>query len=393
MASLPVDLTSTRFRSNPYPAYERLRQAGGVHWFAHGGLTGGMWLISRYDDVAELLRSRKTSKHVGGAAARRCPYDHNLLAQDAPDHTRIRSLVMRAFTSERVAALEPAIRAIVDELLDPMIKKGGGDFVEEFAGVLPAYVIADLMGVPRRDHGRFSGWARDLLTGPDISNPRMSQVAASIASLTEYFRSLVAQRRAAPADDFISALAAECDVHGRVSDDEMLAGLILILVAGHETVVNMLANGMWVLLNQGEPYRRLQQNPELVPGAIEEVMRFESPVQRATFRATTEALTIGDVTIEKGQQVSAVIGSANRDPDQFPQPECFDIERKPNRHLGFGAGIHACVGPALARLEGKLAFQRLLERTTDIRLADTQPRWNVATGAMRALTSLPVVLT
>jgi cytochrome P450 len=392
MVSIPVDLTSTQFRSNPYPCYELLRQTGGVHWFAHGGPTGGMWLISRYDDVAELLRSRKTSKHVGGVAARRCPYDHNLLSQDALDHTRIRSLLMRAFTSERIAALEPAIRTIVDELLDPMIKKGGGDFIEEFAGVLPAYVIADLMGVPRRDHGRFSAWARDLLTGPDISNPRMSQVTASIGHLTEYFRSLVAQRRAVPADDFISALATECDVHSRVSDDEMLAGLILILVAGHETVVNMLANGMWILLNQVEPYRRLQQNPDLVPGAIEEIMRFESPVQRATFRATTEALQIGGVTIERGQQVSAVIGSANRDPDQFPEPDRFDMERKPNRHLGFGAGIHACLGPALARLEGKLAFQRLLERTRDMRLADSQPRWNVSTGAMRGLVSLPVRL-
>ncbi|MFM0040939.1 cytochrome P450 [Paraburkholderia sediminicola] len=392
MAPATLDLTSAQFRSNPYPTYETLRQAGGVHWLPHGGPTGGMWLISRYDDVAELLKTRKTSKHVNGVPVRRCPYDHNLLSQDAPDHTRIRSLVVRAFSSERIAALEPAIRTIVDELLDPMIERGSGDFIEEFAGVLPAYVIADLMGVPRSDHVRFSAWARDLLTGPDVSNPRMSQVMASIGNLTEFFRTLVAQRRRTPTDDFISALTRECDVHDRVSNDEMLAALILILVAGHETVVNMLANGMWILLDQNEPYRLLQRNPDLVPGAIEEIMRFESPVQRATFRTTTESMTISGVDIGKNQQISAVIGSANRDAEYFNQPEQFDIERRPNRHLGFGSGIHACLGPALARLEGKVAFQRLFERTRELRLADPQPHWNISTGAMRGLTSLPVLL-
>jgi cytochrome P450 len=154
----------------------------------------------------------------------------------------------------------------------------------------------------------------------------------------------------------------------------------------------MLGNGMWILLDQNEPYRLLQRNPDLVPGAIEEIMRFESPVQRTSFRVTTESMTIGGVDIPKGQQVSAVIGSANRDAEHFDQPDRFDIERHPNRHLAFGAGIHACLGPALARLEGKVAFQRLLERTRELRLADPQPRWNTSTGAMRGLTSLPILL-
>jgi cytochrome P450/2-polyprenyl-3-methyl-5-hydroxy-6-metoxy-1,4-benzoquinol methylase len=388
-----IDLTSPDFRANPYPTYAALRRAGGLHWLPHGGATGGMWLVTQYDGVAEILKQRHISKHAGASApSRRCPFDHNLLAQDAPDHTRIRGLVLRAFTSERIATLAPAIESLVDELIDRMIARSQADFVAEFAMVLPAFVIADLLGVPREDRTRFSAWSRDLLTGPDVSNPRLAQSAAGIAALTGYFRALVAQRRQAPSDDLIGALVRECDAQGAISEDEMLATLILMLVAGHETTVNMLSNGLWALLTFDDEYQRLKRNPGLMQSAIEEMLRFESPVQRATFRVTTEAMTICGVTLEKGQQVSAIIGSANRDPARFDQPDRLDIGRQPNRHIAFGLGIHACLGPALARLEGKIAFERLLARVPRLRLVDLQPNWNVATTAVRGLTSLPIQL-
>jgi cytochrome P450 len=275
-----IDLTSPGFRANPYPTYAAIRRAGGLQWLPHGGGTGGMWLVSQYDGVAEILKHRHTSKHAhgAGAPARNCPFDHNLLAQDAPDHTRIRGLVLRAFTSERIAILAPSIESLVDELIDRMIERGETDFVADFAMVLPTFVIADLLGVPREDRARFSTWSRDLLTGPDVSNPRLSQAAAGIGALTGYFRALVAQRRQVPGDDLIGALVHECDTHGVVSEDEVLATLILMLVAGHETTVNMLSNGLWALLTFDDEYHRLKRNPDLTQSAIEEMLRFESPV-------------------------------------------------------------------------------------------------------------------
>jgi cytochrome P450 len=315
-----------------------------------------------------------------------------LLAQDAPDHTRIRGLVLRAFTSERIATLAPATESLVDELIDRMVDRGEADFVAEFAMVLPAFVIADLLGVPREDRALFSAWSRDLLTGPDVSNPRLAQSAAGIAALTGYFRALVAQRRQVPGDDLVGALVRECDAHGVISEDEMLATLILMLVAGHETTVNMLSNGLWALLTFDDEYQRLRRNADLMQSAIEEMLRFESPVQRATFRVTTEAMTICGVTLEKGQQVSAIIGSANRDPARFDEPDRLDIGRQPNRNVAFGLGIHACLGPSLARLEGKIAFERLLARVPRLRLVDGEPNWNLATTAVRGLTSLPIRL-
>ncbi|MET1027706.1 MAG: cytochrome P450 [Dongiaceae bacterium] len=389
----PIDLASPAFRANPYPTYEALRRAGGVHWLPHGGSTLGMWLITSYDGVGEILKRRQISKHAacGAAPAKRTAFDHNLLAQDPPDHTRVRELFIRAFTTERLQALRPGIMALIDELIDRMLERGEGDFVADFAMLLPAFVIADLLGVPREDRERFCEWSRNILIGPDVSNGDVSKFHAAAGGLTGYFHALVSQRRQSPRDDLISEVVRLCDEHGRISEEEMLATLILLLVAGHETTVNMLGNGLWLLLRSGQ-YETLKGNRDLLPSAIEEILRFESPVQRATFRVTTEKMVIGGVEIEQGQQVSAVIGSANRDGTQFTEADRFDIGRKHNRHIAFGAGIHACLGPALSRLEGKLAFERLVERAPNLRLLRPEADWNLAATAVRGLTSLPVRL-
>jgi pimeloyl-[acyl-carrier protein] synthase len=388
-----IDFSDPAFIDNPYPTYKAIREEGGVLWLPHGGNTGGMWLIAGYENVAAILKSRHTSKCARPATISQAagPLERNLLAQDPPEHTRVRALVMRAFTPQRITMLAPSIEALANELIDKMIGREQADFVAEFAAVLPAFVIADLLGVPRRDREKFSEWSRAFLTGPDLSNPRTQQSGAAAAALAEYFQALVARRRSEPCDDLISSLVQSCDLDGEISENEVVATLILLLVAGHETTVNLLGNGLSLLLRHHEQYELLHATPGLVASMIEEVLRFESPVQRATFRVTSQPMVINGVAIDAGDQVSALIGSANRDPLQFECPDRLDITREPNRHLAFGAGIHACLGPALARLEAKITFESLLQRAPGIRLVNERPRWQGGTSAVRGLAALPVL--
>ncbi len=395
MSANGIDLRSPEFLANPYPVYQKLREARAPMWLAHGGPTGGMWLLTRYEDVAAVLKEARTSKD----ASRLTPpeqltaFDHNMLSKDPPDHTRLRALANLAFTPRRVKDLEPRIAQIVDELIAQARPHGGMEFMADFALPLPVIVIAELLGVPREDQDTFHAWSNQIVTGVDVvraseTSRQLSQEAT--LALANYFADLIRHRRRQPKDDLVSALIAARDAQDKLSEDELLAMCILLLIAGYETTVNLLGNGLLTLLRHPDQLALLKNDPDCLPTAIEEMLRFESPVQRATFRLTTETVEMGGTPIEKGQQVSAVMGAANRDPNQFPQPDTFDITRQPNRHLAFGLGIHFCLGAPLARAEARIGFARLLEQLPDLRLASSTPNWSANTF-FRSLRVLPVV--
>jgi cytochrome P450 len=320
------------------------------------------------------------------------PFDHNMLGKDPPDHTRLRSLANQAFTPRRVKELEPRIQQIADDLIRRADRQGGMEFMADFALPLPVIVIAELLGVPPDERETFHAWSNQMVSAIDavnVSATKEKQSQAAALALGGYFADLVRRRRQEPKDDLISALTLARDAEDRLTEGELLAMCMLLLIAGHETTVNLLGNGLLALLTHPDQLARLSSHSDLMPSAVEEMLRFESPVQRATFRLTTETLQIGEATIEKGQQVSAVIGAANRDPDQFPQPDLFDITRQPNRHLAFGLGIHFCLGAPLARTEARIGFTRLLEQWPRLQLTGQAPDWNANTF-FRGLRTLPV---
>jgi pimeloyl-[acyl-carrier protein] synthase len=391
-----VALNAPAFLANPYPFYQQLRDAAPVFWFPHGGPTGGMWLVTRYRDVSSLLKDNSLIKDItrvvppeklGREAANK-----DLLTSDPPDHTRLRALVNQAFTPQRIRALEPRITQIAAELLAQVRTAGAMEFMADFAIPLPVIVIAELLGVPAEDQHAFRAWSNDVMRSIDgiRANEEIAKKGEEAGlALAGYFGTLVAQRRAAPRDDLLSALIAAQDGGEQLSAEELVGMCQLLLIAGHETTVNLLGNGLLTLLQHREQWQLLQQHPELLPGAIEEMLRYESPVQRATIRFTGRSLAIAGQTLEPGQQVSAVIGAANRDPAHFPDPDRFDITRQPNRHLAFGLGIHFCLGAPLARTEARIGFGQLLANFPGMALATDTPDWSGNTF-LRGLNSLPV---
>lgn len=394
MSNTGIDFASPEFLADPYPTYQKIRETQAPFWLAHGGPRQGMWLVMRHAEVSFLLKEAVTSKDVARFTPpeQLSPFDHNMLSKDPPDHTRLRSLATQAFTPGRIRDLEPRIAQIVDDLLAKGRAQGGLEFMADFALPLPVIVIAELLGVPPEERDTFHVWSNQMVTGVDAmrasaANTQKSMEAAQ--ALGHYFADLVRRRRAQPQDDLISALTQAHDAQDRLTENELLAMCMLLLIAGHETTVNLLGNGLLTLLRHPDQLALLKRQPEWLPSAIEEMLRFESPVQRATFRLTTQAVDIGQATIQQGQQVSAVIGAANRDPEVFPQPDTFDITRQPNRHLAFGLGLHFCLGAPLARTEARLGFGRLLEQFPNLRLVDPLPDWNANTF-FRGLRRLPV---
>lgn len=351
-----------------------------MFWFPHGGPTGGMWLITRYRDISWLLKDGSLIKDITRVvpAEKLGPEAEakGLLSSDPPDHMRLRALVNQAFTPQRIRALEPRITQIAEELLARVRAAGEMEFMAGFAIPLPVIAIAELLGVPAGDRHEFRAWSNALLRGMDgiRANAEIAKKGeeANLA-LIGYLGTLVAQRRAAPRDDLISALIAAQDGGEQLSEEELVVMCRLLLIAAHETTVNLLGNGLLTLLQHREQWQLLRQQPELLPSAIEGMLRYESPVQRATIRFTTRSLAIAGQTIPAGQQVSAVIGAANRDPAQFPEPDRFDITRQPNRHLAFGLGIHFCLGAPLARTEARIGFGQLLAGFPEMALATSTP--------------------
>jgi cytochrome P450 len=395
MADILFNPMDPEFVADPYPMYHRLRAEDPVH---HSPL--GFWVLTRYPDVLAMLRDPRLVKEpIAAFVAARFGVavppglGLSMLDRDPPDHTRLRGLVSKAFTPRALERLRPEIQQIVDGLLDEVRGRGSMDLIEEFAYPLPVRVICEMLGVPVKDHERFKAWGVDIARGLDaIMLPPDSPVGQRSVSgrraLAEYFRELIAERRAAPRDDMLSALIAAEEAGDTLNEEELLATCILLLVAGHETTVNLVGNGTLALLRHPAELRKLRDNPGLVGSAVEELLRFDGPVQR-TARIPSEDITIGGQTIGKGEMVMPFLGAADRDPTQFPDPDRLDITRSDNRHIGFGMGIHFCLGAPLARMEGQIAINTLLARLPRLTLATDQPRFRQSL-TLRGLEALPV---
>jgi pimeloyl-[acyl-carrier protein] synthase len=394
MGDVTFNPMDPEFVADPYPTYHRLRAEDPVHLSPLG-----FWVLTRYEDVAAVLRDPRFAKEAMMAAvAKRFgitqgTFGLSMLDRDPPAHTRLRSLVSKAFTPKVVEAMRPHIQEIVDGLLARVAGAGSMDLIEEFAYPIPVMVICELLGVPVEDRERFKGWSLDIARGLDaVMLPVDSEVAirSGIArqGLIGYFRELIAARRASPRNDLLSALIAAEEAGDKLSEDELLASCILLLVAGHETTVNLIGNGMLALLRHPAELRQLREHPELITGAVEELLRYDGPVQR-TGRMPSEDVTIGGRTIAKGEMVMPFIGAADRDPAQFPDPDRLDITRSENRHVAFGTGIHFCLGAPLARVEGQIAINTLLRRLPMLTLVTEKPEYRQSL-TLRGLTALHV---
>ncbi len=383
---------------NPYPMYRMMRENQSVNYLEPFNI----WMVLGYDDVRTVLSDHaRFSSQFGGIVPAQAAGDpstmsrmaSSLITSDPPRHTMLRNLINRAFTPRAVAALEPRIEAIANELLDQVAASGQIDLVHDFSYPLPVIVIAELLGVPAADREQFKHWSDAVVESADVM---VGGSAARGESVTQemfaYFRGIIEQRRAEPQDDLISALLA-AEVEGeKLSERDVLSLCWLLLVAGNETTTNLISNAVLSLLEHPEELARLRANPELLPTAIEEALRYRSPVQ-FMFRVTKADVELGGQTIPAGSMVLASIGSANRDEAKFPEPDRFDIARDPNPHIAFGVGIHFCLGAPLARLEARVALEAVLRRLPDLRRANDDQLVPARGFVVHGYKSLPLVFT
>ncbi|MEV4234174.1 cytochrome P450 [Nocardia sp. NPDC050408] len=402
MRKLPQDFFHT-----PYAFYEELRAEGPVHPVE---LNSGVraWLVVDLDVAREVLRHpaiRKDPRTDASRKARGLPIDdtgvgavnarisYHLLNTDPPGHARLRRLVAPAFAPARIEALTPRVLAIADELLDRIAADGAGrvDLLSEYAFPLPITVICELLGVPVADRADFREWSRIIV---ELSTATPEEVRQATDAIAEYFERLVTRRRAEGlGEDLVSDLIVANADGDRLTDDELISMVFLILVAGHETTVNLIGNTVLTLLSDPARYRALHGNTEAVPALIEEMLRYDGPVNVATLRYTTEPVTLGGIEIPSGEMVLVALGSANHDERHFADAAEFDPQRSTSGHLAFGHGIHYCLGAGLARLEARIAITRLVEQYPDLRLAAEggELRWRESM-LIRGLQDLPVEL-
>jgi hypothetical protein len=392
-------LFSPEFQADPYPLYREMQEEG--PFLPVKGFES--LIATRYDDVLAILRDPRFrtgfdadfDARGGDGWAERSPttfrlFHHMMLAANPPDHTRLRALVSKAFTPRRVLALRPRLEALVEELLDAAAGRERIDFVADFAYPLPVIVIAELLGLPPGDRDRLRAWSRPLAQILDgrTRETKLEEAEAAGLEMTAYLRAQLESHRARPGDDLIDALLAARDRGDRLSEDELLASCVLLLIAGHETTTNLVAGGALALLRHPEAWKRLRREPALVPSAVEEMLRYDGPVQ-FTSRKPAEDVEIAGEKIPAGREVILVIAAANRDPRRFRDPDRFDPARADNAHLAFGHGLHFCLGAALARLEAQLAFGALLRRLPHLAL-EPGPLHYRPGFAIRALEALPV---
>ena len=396
------DLASPTFKANPHPFYAHLREESPV-WRTTLPDKRTAWLVTRYEDVAGVLKDDSFAKDPLNAQdpEQRAkgpwvpgilkPLEQNMLDLDDPDHRRLRTLVSKAFTPRLIERLRGRVEAICQELLDAMErKKGRVELVRDYALPLPATVIAELLGIPADDHRKFHRWSNRIVSvssGRDVWRALPAAVA-----FVRYLRKTSERRRISPEDDLISALAQAEEEGDKLSQDELLAMSFLLLVAGHETTVNLIASGTLALIEHPEQLEELKADPQLIKLAVEELLRYTSPVEIATERYARQDLEVSGTEIPHGELVLAVLGSANRDEQYFDEPDALHLGRDPNKHLAFGrGGVHHCLGAPLARMEGQIAITALLQRFPDLRLA-AEPeslRWRRGLF-LRGLEKLPL---
>jgi cytochrome P450 len=378
--------------ADPYPIYQQYRTYDPVHWgIASNPRLPGTWYVFRYDDVMQILESprfgREAQKVRGDHLGSPVPsafrglssmVSNWMVFRDPPNHTRLKTLVNKAFSPKVVENLRPAIVEIADSLLDRVQANGTMDLVEDFAFPLPVIVIGDLLGVDPSDRGLFREWALALQHASASrltpSPETYAQAEQATQGFIQYFQNAIAQRHTAPRSDLITALVKARDEGDKLSDEEILATCIHLLTAGHETTINLITKGTLALLQNPEVMMQLRSHPKLMPNAIEELIRYDSPVQMIT-RWAYEDIQIGDKLIRQGDQVGLMLGSANRDPDRFNNPDQLDIAREDCKHCGFGGGIHYCLGFALARAEAQIAINVLLNRLFRLQLSDEPLQW------------------
>jgi len=403
-ADKPHDSTLSLYRlldpevlANPYPLYRRLRTEDPVHWdpFLHA------WVVTRYADVVRVLhdfsadRTPTPEQLTAMGLSALNPIAQVMVKQmlflDAPAHTRIRSLASAAFSPRRVELLRSHIQEIVNSLLDAVQPAGRLDVMADFANPMPAIVTAEMLGVPTADREQLKAWSADFaeVLGNFQHNPdRAPRVVRSLEQMSAYFRDAIHRQRDQPRDGLINVLAT-AEIQGdRLTEEEVIANCIVTMVGGQETTTNLIGNGILSLLRHPVELQRLRSDPSLIPSAVEELLRYESPSQH-TARITPEDLELGGRRIRKRQAVIAVMGAANRDPERFPDPDRLDITRQDNRHVAFGWAAHFCFGAPLARIEGQIALETMLRRMTDLALEPGPLVWRTNLG-LRGLTALPV---
>lgn len=399
-----VDLSAPDVRRNPYPLYQSLRREAPVNFVAKS-YVGPAWLVTRYEDVVAVLKDPRFSSDRrnlsdGGDRLDRWwtpkifrAFSDSMVLVDDPDHWRLRNLVHKAFTPQMIRRLEPRVEAISHELLDIAATKPTVDLIADFALPLPLTVISEMMGVPAEDRLRFHKWTAGFL---DLAFDKPLELLPQIPNaiqMNRFFKRLIRLRQRQPADDLITALVQAEESGDRLSEEELVAMLFLLLLAGHETTVNLIGNGTLALLENPDQLAKLRARPDLMDSALEELLRFTNPVESIAPRYALEDVELAGQGISRGETALLVIASANRDETVFDRADQLDIERQPNKHVAFGLGIHYCLGAPLARLEGQIAFKVLLDRYPYLSLAvpPEQLEWRKS-AAVRGLTALPVSL-
>jgi cytochrome P450 len=354
-----IRLSGPAFHNDPYPTYARLRELPAPFF----DVVSGTWLVSRFADVEALLRDPRISKRLQRASP--TAFEQSVLFRDAPVHQRIRGLLNQGFASFGSTALDTLITRNATLLIENLKTKHHAEFIHDFALPLPLTVIGELLGVPLADMPYLHDLSSECMLGEDVApEESIRRHFAATSTMERYYRDLIATH---PRDGIIGFLL---NLQGdTLSEDEIAGNCVVLTISGHETTVNLLGNGLYLLLEQRDRFERLQANPELLTSAIEETLRFECPAQRGTFRVVAEPVEISGQTIEPGSRITAMIGAANRDPEQFADPDHFDLARTNNRHLSFGVGPHRCIGAQLSRAEARIGFGLLLENLPSLKLA------------------------
>jgi cytochrome P450 len=374
-------LYGPEFKADPFPVYARMREADPICY--HMGITGEnpLWFITRYEDVQTVLRDHK--RFVKSWRNTRTPaelaqlppeseltqlLDQHMLNTDGEDHTRLRALVNKVFTTRIVNAQRQQIRSIADALIDKVEARGQMDLIDEYAFPLPIVVIAQILGIPPEDRDQFRAWS-NAFVAPSLNEEEWQRAAVLLQQFVDYLRAIFQERRQHPRDDLITGLLQAEGAGDKLSERELFAMVILLITAGHETTVNLIGNSIFSLLQHPEQMAQLKDDPSLINAAVEEFLRYAGPVERATMRFAAQDTDLGGHTIRRGDTIVPVLMSANRDERIFADADQLDITRQHNKHIGFGFGVHYCVGAPLARMEGAIAINTLLRRLPDLRLA------------------------